>query len=282
MRDSCLRRRSALTTAATRSALGRDWRKKAAQRRSDCPSEFLSVRLNPERNNGVCEAAPHRDWCCTGRRGFSQRDPAQDVIRRTRTLLEHSGFDVSQPWAEEALRGAELGWAKMLKQLPPWSRARPVAEAERSLRKFISRQQTAAQMWQRLKAVCRPGAGCAFDVRDIVELTEARSRCRYSSGEGWLPAHRRSRYSSKVTAHRPAGSAPSAGRRTVTRRPVRGSRSPTHTRCWRAPTRGARPVRMGVRDRGASPQSRRGLPCIRPLERLDERVNIFPGWQLRR
>jgi uncharacterized protein YndB with AHSA1/START domain len=36
----------------------------------------------------------------------------------TRVLLEHSGFDVSQPWAEQALRGAEFGWAKMLKQLP--------------------------------------------------------------------------------------------------------------------------------------------------------------------
>jgi uncharacterized protein YndB with AHSA1/START domain len=36
----------------------------------------------------------------------------------TRVLLEHSGFDVSQPWAEQAFRGAEFGWAKMLKQLP--------------------------------------------------------------------------------------------------------------------------------------------------------------------
>jgi uncharacterized protein YndB with AHSA1/START domain len=35
----------------------------------------------------------------------------------TRILLEHSGFDVSQPWAEQAFRGAEFGWAKMLKQL---------------------------------------------------------------------------------------------------------------------------------------------------------------------
>jgi uncharacterized protein YndB with AHSA1/START domain len=35
----------------------------------------------------------------------------------TRLLFEHSGFDVSQPWAEQAYRGAELGWAKMLKQL---------------------------------------------------------------------------------------------------------------------------------------------------------------------
>ena len=35
----------------------------------------------------------------------------------TRVLFEHSGFDVSQPWVEQALRGAEFGWAKMLKQL---------------------------------------------------------------------------------------------------------------------------------------------------------------------
>ena len=35
----------------------------------------------------------------------------------TRVLFEHSGFGVSQPWGEEALRGAEFGWAKMLKQL---------------------------------------------------------------------------------------------------------------------------------------------------------------------
>jgi uncharacterized protein YndB with AHSA1/START domain len=35
----------------------------------------------------------------------------------TRILFEHSGFDVSQPWVEQALRGAEFGWAKMLKQL---------------------------------------------------------------------------------------------------------------------------------------------------------------------
>jgi hypothetical protein len=36
----------------------------------------------------------------------------------TRLYFEHSGFDVSQPWVEQALRGAEFGWAKMLKQLP--------------------------------------------------------------------------------------------------------------------------------------------------------------------
>ena len=36
----------------------------------------------------------------------------------TRVLFEHSGFDVSQPWVEQAFHGAEYGWAKMLRQLP--------------------------------------------------------------------------------------------------------------------------------------------------------------------
>ena len=36
----------------------------------------------------------------------------------TRLSFEHSGFDVSQPWVEQALHGAEYGWAKMLKELP--------------------------------------------------------------------------------------------------------------------------------------------------------------------
>lgn len=35
----------------------------------------------------------------------------------TRVLFEHSGFDVAQPFGEQALKGAEFGWAKMLKQL---------------------------------------------------------------------------------------------------------------------------------------------------------------------
>lgn len=35
----------------------------------------------------------------------------------TRVLFEHSGFDVSQPFGEQALKGAEFGWAKLLKQL---------------------------------------------------------------------------------------------------------------------------------------------------------------------
>ena len=36
----------------------------------------------------------------------------------TRALFEHSGFDVSQPWVEQALRSAEFGRVKMLKQVP--------------------------------------------------------------------------------------------------------------------------------------------------------------------
>jgi len=35
----------------------------------------------------------------------------------TRVLFEHAGFDVSQPWGEQAFKGAEFGWIKMLKQL---------------------------------------------------------------------------------------------------------------------------------------------------------------------
>jgi len=35
----------------------------------------------------------------------------------TRVLFEHSGFDLTQPFGEQALKGAEYGWAKMLKEL---------------------------------------------------------------------------------------------------------------------------------------------------------------------
>jgi uncharacterized protein YndB with AHSA1/START domain len=35
----------------------------------------------------------------------------------TLLLFEHSGFDDSQPFGDQALKGAEFGWAKMLKQL---------------------------------------------------------------------------------------------------------------------------------------------------------------------
>jgi uncharacterized protein YndB with AHSA1/START domain len=35
----------------------------------------------------------------------------------TRLFFEHSGFDLSQPFGEQALKGAEFGWARMFKQL---------------------------------------------------------------------------------------------------------------------------------------------------------------------
>jgi uncharacterized protein YndB with AHSA1/START domain len=35
----------------------------------------------------------------------------------TRLIFEHSGFDLSQPGGNQALKGAEYGWAKMLGQL---------------------------------------------------------------------------------------------------------------------------------------------------------------------
>jgi hypothetical protein len=38
-------------------------------------------------------------------------------VEGTRILFEHSGFDLAHPFGEQALRGAEFGWAKMLKQL---------------------------------------------------------------------------------------------------------------------------------------------------------------------
>jgi uncharacterized protein YndB with AHSA1/START domain len=36
----------------------------------------------------------------------------------TRLHFEHSGFDLSQPFGEQAFKGAQYGWAKMLGQLP--------------------------------------------------------------------------------------------------------------------------------------------------------------------
>jgi uncharacterized protein YndB with AHSA1/START domain len=35
----------------------------------------------------------------------------------TRLLFEHSGFDLAQPFGQQAFKGAEYGWTKMLKQL---------------------------------------------------------------------------------------------------------------------------------------------------------------------
>jgi uncharacterized protein YndB with AHSA1/START domain len=36
---------------------------------------------------------------------------------RTRLHFEHAGFDLSQPWGEGALRGAEAGWTMMLDKI---------------------------------------------------------------------------------------------------------------------------------------------------------------------
>ena len=35
----------------------------------------------------------------------------------TRVFFEHSGFDLSHPFGNQAFKGAEFGWAKMFKQL---------------------------------------------------------------------------------------------------------------------------------------------------------------------
>jgi uncharacterized protein YndB with AHSA1/START domain len=35
----------------------------------------------------------------------------------TRLFFEHCGFDLTQPFGDQAFKGAEFGWAKMLKQL---------------------------------------------------------------------------------------------------------------------------------------------------------------------
>ena len=36
----------------------------------------------------------------------------------TRVFFEHSGFEMAQSWGEQASRGAEFRWAKMLERLP--------------------------------------------------------------------------------------------------------------------------------------------------------------------
>jgi len=41
-------------------------------------------------------------------------EPAAD---ETRLHFEHSGFDLAQPWGENALRGAEAGWTIMLDKI---------------------------------------------------------------------------------------------------------------------------------------------------------------------
>jgi uncharacterized protein YndB with AHSA1/START domain len=45
----------------------------------------------------------------------------------TRLFFEHSGFDLSLPFGNQAFKGAEYGWAKMLGQLPAVVAALPAA-----------------------------------------------------------------------------------------------------------------------------------------------------------
>jgi len=47
----------------------------------------------------------------------------------THLLFEHAGFDLSDPFGQQALKGAEFGWAKMLKQLAAVV-ASPVADRD--------------------------------------------------------------------------------------------------------------------------------------------------------
>jgi len=56
-------------------------------------------------------------WSAGGLEGTRVSFQLEPDGEGTRVLFEHSGFDVSQPLGEQAFRGAEFGWAKMLKQL---------------------------------------------------------------------------------------------------------------------------------------------------------------------
>jgi uncharacterized protein YndB with AHSA1/START domain len=47
----------------------------------------------------------------------------------TRVLFEHSGFDLAHPFGQQAFKGAEFGWAKMLKQFTDVVAARPKSGA---------------------------------------------------------------------------------------------------------------------------------------------------------
>ena len=43
----------------------------------------------------------------------------------TRLVFEHSGFDLSHPFGDQAFKGADYGWSKMLNQLSALLTARP-------------------------------------------------------------------------------------------------------------------------------------------------------------
>jgi uncharacterized protein YndB with AHSA1/START domain len=56
-------------------------------------------------------------WSAGGLEGTQVSFRLEPDGEGTRVLFEHSGFDVTQPWGEQAFKGAEFGWAKMLNQL---------------------------------------------------------------------------------------------------------------------------------------------------------------------
>jgi hypothetical protein len=66
----------------------------------------------------------------------------------TRVFFERSGFDMSQPWGEQAFGGAEFGWRKCSSGFPAWSgalRGVKAAKSETSVQKFKSRRQSLSQ-----------------------------------------------------------------------------------------------------------------------------------------
>ena len=73
-------------------------------------------------NCEVLECEPHNrlvfSWSAGGpvvdTRVSFQLEPDGDG---TRLFFEHSGFDLAHPWGNQAFKGAQFGWAKMLEQL---------------------------------------------------------------------------------------------------------------------------------------------------------------------
>jgi hypothetical protein len=63
----------------------------------------------------------------------------------TRLIFEHCGFDMSQHWSEQAFRGAEFGWAKMLKRLAGVVAGRKGSQSDPLTAKFKSGQQSLSQ-----------------------------------------------------------------------------------------------------------------------------------------
>lgn len=62
----------------------------------------------------------------------------------TRLFFEHAGFDVTQPFGEHALAGAEYGWSMMLEQLAVWAESRSSAVYTERLFHFSPRKIFAA------------------------------------------------------------------------------------------------------------------------------------------